>query len=28
MAAVSFSKPEVLLAQPWIDISHRHVEGK
>jgi len=28
MAAVRFPKPEVVLSQPWIEISHRNLAGK
>jgi len=28
MAAVRFPKPEVVLSQPWIEISHQNLAGK
>jgi len=28
MAAVHFPKPEVVLSQPWITISHRNLASK
>jgi len=28
MAAVHFPKTEVVLSQPWIEISHRNLAGK
>jgi len=28
MAAIHFLKPEVVLSQPWIEISHRHLAWK
>jgi len=28
MAAVRFPEPEVVLSQPWNEVSHRNVAGK
>jgi len=28
MVAVRFPKPEVVLSQPWNEISHRNLAGK